>query len=127
MPERLKSFSSISGFSSLSSNWSMKIKTGDNVKVLRGKSRGKTGKVIQVLKNQATDQWFVVVEGVNTLKKHLRAKRGEKGRTIELSAPIHASAVMVIDPKSGKPTRVGYTQDGDAKKRVAKKSGEYLS
>lgn len=104
----------------------MNIKTGDNVKVLSGKDRGKTGKVIQVLKHKKNRQMFVVVEGVNMLKKHLRAAQGEKGRVIELSAPIQASNVMLIDPKSGKPTRVGYKKDGDAKKRIAKKSGEYI-
>lgn len=104
----------------------MKIKTGDNVKVLSGKDRGKTGKVIQVLKNKKTDRLFVVVEGVNVLKKHLRSGGEEKGRVIELSAPINVSNVMLIDPKTGKPTRVGFERTGDKKKRIAKKSGEAI-
>ena len=105
----------------------MKIKTGDNVKVLTGKDRDKTGKVIQVLKNKQTKQQYVVIEGVNILKKHMRAgRRSEKGQIIELPAPIHMSNVMLIDPKSGKPTRVGLKQEGDDKKRVAKKSGEFI-
>ena len=106
----------------------MKIKTTDNVKVLSGRERGKTGKVVQVLKNKRTAQLYVVVEGINLRKKHLRPKqKSESGRVIELAAPIHASNVMVIDPVSKKPTRVGWTIEGGTKKRVAKKSGEFLS
>ncbi len=105
----------------------MKIKTGDNVVILSGKDRGKTGKIVQVLRNKATAQSYVVVEGVNVLKKHLRAGRqGEKGQVIELPSPIHASAVAVIDPKTNKGTRVGYRIEGDAKKRVAKGSNEII-
>jgi len=105
----------------------MKIKTGDKVKVLSGKNRGKEGKVIQVLWNKKNDKTYVVVEGVNLLKKSIRARRqGEKGQIIELPAPLHISKVMVIDPKSGKATRVGYKKEGEVKKRVAKVSGEYI-
>lgn len=105
----------------------MKIKTGDNVKVLNGRDRGKTGKVIQVLTSNKNNQNYVVVEGVNIRKKHLKTQRtGEKGQTIELSFPIHISNVMVIDPNTKKTTRVGYKMEGKDKKRVSKKSGEYL-
>ncbi|MBU2542681.1 50S ribosomal protein L24 [Patescibacteria group bacterium] len=105
----------------------MKIKTGDKVTVLLGKDRGKTAKVIQVLRNKKNGQLYVVVDGVNVLKKHMRARRqGEKGQIIELPAPIHISNVMLIDPKSGKSTRVGYKIEGKDKKRVSKKSGEYI-
>lgn len=105
----------------------MHIKTGDKVKVLSGKDRGKTGKVVQVLKNKRNEKVYVVVEGVNVLKKTVRARRqGEKGQIIELPAPLHISKVMVIDPKSGKPTRVGYKMEGEEKKRVAKVSGEFI-
>lgn len=105
----------------------MKIKKGDNVQVLSGKDRGKTGEVIQVLTDKETGRRFVVVEGVNVMKKHLRSRSSaDKGQTIELSAPIDASNVMVIDPSSKKATRVGYTIDGDTKRRVAKKSGKEL-
>lgn len=106
----------------------MKIKKGDNVKVLSGKDRGKTGKVIQVLKDKQTKRVYVVVEGLNILKKHLKTRdKSQKGQTIELPAPMDASNVQLIDPKSKKPTRVGYTKDGDEKKRVAKKSGEVIA
>ena len=105
----------------------MKIKSGDKVKVLSGSDRGKTGKVVQILVNKKTDQTFVVVEGVNLRKKHLRPKRkGEKGQIIELPTPIHVSNTMLIDPKSGKPTRVGFKKEGDEKKRIAKISGEFI-
>lgn len=105
----------------------MKIKTGDNVKVLSGRDSGKTGKVIQVLKSKKKNQHYVVVEGLNVRKKHLKSQRsGEKGQTIELSFPIHLSNVMLVDPNSKKPTRVGYKTEGSEKKRIAKKSGEYI-
>ncbi|PLX28711.1 50S ribosomal protein L24 [Candidatus Parcubacteria bacterium] len=105
----------------------MKIKTGDNVKVLIGKDRGKTGKVIQVLFNKKTSQHFVVVEGLNVLKKHMRSGRqGEKGQIIELPAPLHASNVQLIDTKSNKPTRVGYKKEGTDKKRIARVSDEFI-
>lgn len=105
----------------------MKFKKGDNVKVIVGKERGKTGKIIQVINNKETFQSYVVVEGVNLRKKHLKSgKAGQKGQTIELSAPIHSSNVMVIDPSTKKPTRVGFKIEGKDKKRVAKKSGEFI-
>lgn len=105
----------------------MKIKTGDNVKVLSGKDRGKTGKVIQVLKNKNTEEHFVVVEGVNKRKKHIKSRnKGEAGQVIELSAPLHISNVMMIDPKKNAPTRVGYKIEKNAKKRVGKKSNEVI-
>ncbi len=105
----------------------MKIKTGDKVKVLSGKSRGQEGKVVQVLHNKKNNKDYVVVEGANLLKKNLRPrKQGEKGQIIELPAPLQISKVMLIDPKSGKPTRVGYKMEGQEKKRVAKVSGEFI-
>ncbi len=106
----------------------MKIKTGDNVKVLSGKDRAKTGKVIQVLTKKETGEAFVVVEGLNKRKKHLRSRsKTEAGQIIELSAPIHMSKVMLIDPKENKPTRVGYKTEGTKKQRIAKKSNEVIS
>jgi len=105
----------------------MKIKTGDNVKVLSGKDRGKNGKVIQVLKNKHSNRFFVVVEGINKLKKHVRpGRKGDKGQTIELPAPIDISNVMLIDSKLNKPTRVGYKIEGNKKMRISKKSGEFI-
>lgn len=102
----------------------MKIKKGDNVMVMAGKDRGKTGKVTQVFLQEGK----VVVEGVNATFKHAKTrKQGEKGQRIEFNGPISASNVMLIDAKSGKPTRVGYKVMNDGRKvRVAKKSGETI-
>lgn len=106
----------------------MKIKTGDKIKVLSGKEKGKTGKVIQVLTNKRNGLDYVVVEGLNILRKNMKPrKQGEKGQIIELSAPLHISNVMVIDPKSGKTSRVAYKIEGKEKKRIAKISGEFLN
>jgi len=105
----------------------MKIKTGDKVKIIKGKDAGKDGKVVQVLTNKETGKCSVVVDGVNILKKHMRPRRqGEKGQVIELPAPLSISNVMLIDSKSGKPTRVGFKKEGDSKKRMAKVSGEFI-
>ncbi|OGH64831.1 MAG: 50S ribosomal protein L24 [Candidatus Magasanikbacteria bacterium RIFCSPHIGHO2_01_FULL_41_23] len=105
----------------------MKIKKNDIVKVLAGKDRNKTGKVIQILLGK-NGEAGVVVEGINKLKKHLRSrKNGEKGQAIELPAPIPMSRVMLIDPKTNKPTRISYRLEGTTKVRVAKKSGETIS
>ncbi len=103
----------------------MKIKVNDTVKVLSGKDAGKTGKVTQVLTGK-NNQAYVIVEGVNTRKKHLRA-RGQAGQVISFDAPLHASNVQVVDPSSSKPTRVGFKMNGSAKERIAKRSGEALS
>ncbi len=95
----------------------LKIKKNDKIKVLSGKDAGKTGPVIQVFPE--TRQ--VVVEGLNIIKKHLRAsKSGEKGRKIELAGPIAMSKVAVICPKCSKAVRVGFKVDADVKHRVCK-------
>ena len=105
----------------------MKIKTGDKVKILSGKDKGKTGKVIQTLENKKKRQNYVVIEGANILKKHIRSRSaGEKGQIIELPAPMNISNVMLIDPKSGKPTRVGYKMEGNDKKRLLKRRTKNL-
>ncbi len=101
----------------------MKIKTNDQVKIIQGKDRGKTGKVIQVFRAENK----VVVEGMNKIKKHMRAKKqGEKGQTIELSAPITGSNVMLVCTKCQAPTRVGYKFEGDKKMRVCRKCKEVI-
>lgn len=102
----------------------MKIKKGDMVKIITGKDKGKTGKITQVFPALAK----VVVEGLNIHQRHLRPrKQGEKGQRIEYSAPITISNVMLIDPRSGLSTRVGYkTLESGEKVRIAKKSGEVV-
>ncbi len=95
----------------------MKIKTNDNVKVISGKDKNKTGKVLQVFPGDMK----VVVEGLNQIKKHLKTrKQGEKGQVIELSGPMAISKVMLVCPKCQKAARVGYTMNGDKKQRVCR-------
>ncbi len=89
----------------------MHIKKDDKVKILAGKNKGKTGKVLQVLylKKGNKKKIKVSVEGVNLLIKHIKSGReGEKGQRIEFPAPLDISNVMLICPKCGRPTRVGY-------------------
>jgi len=101
----------------------MKIKKGDNVIVIAGKDKGKKGKVVHAFPVEER----VVVEGANVKKKHQRAKRkDQKGQIIDVSMPMHVSNVMVIDPKTGNRTRVGYKIEGKKKVRIAKKSGAQI-
>ncbi len=95
----------------------MKIKTNDQVKIISGKDKGKTGKVLQVFPSESK----AVVEGINKIKKHLRTqKAGEKGQVIELSGPMQISKLMLVCPKCQKPTRVGSAVNGDKKQRICK-------
>jgi large subunit ribosomal protein L24 len=102
-----------------------KIRKGDLVLVIAGKDKGKTGKVTKVLpKNNR-----VIVEGVNIVKRHMRARsQTQPSGIIEMAAPIHISNVMLICPNCGEPTRVGFkiTETGD-KLRVCKKCGGVIS
>jgi large subunit ribosomal protein L24 len=98
------------------------VAKGDTVRVIRGESRGKEGKILHVYPKE----FRVVVEGVNIVKKHKRATtpQGESG-IIEFPAPIAASNVMLLDPKSGHPTRVRRRKDKDGTvERIAIKSGQ---
>jgi large subunit ribosomal protein L24 len=98
------------------------VAKGDTVRVIRGEARGKEGKILHVYPKQ----FRVVVEGVNLVKKHKRATtpQGESG-IIEFPAPIAASNVMLLDPKSGHPTRVRRRKDKDGTvERIAIKSGQ---
>ena len=101
----------------------MKLKTGDKVVVIAGKDKGKEGKITKVLR--AEDK--VIVENDNMIKKHNKSNGQTPGSIVEMEAPIHASNVMIFDPKSKKPTRIGITTDKKGKKiRVSKKSNENL-
>src|SRR5262245_30193829 len=96
----------------------MKIKKGDNVIMQNGKDRGKTGKVLSV--SPARDA--VVVEGLNLLKRHVRArKQGQQGQVISKERYVSAASVAVVCKSCGKPTRVGYRIDGANKVRICKK------
>ena len=105
----------------------MKIKKGDVVVVTAGKDRGKEGAVLRSFPKDMK----VLVEGVNIVKKHQKSKkRGSQGQIIEKPMPFSVSNVALKDAKTGKPTRVGYTIEGegkDAKKvRVTRKSGSVI-
>ena len=99
------------------------IKKGDTVYVNAGNDKGKTGKVLTVL--PAKDR--VLVEGVNVISKHTKPNSKQpQGGIIKQEAGIHISNVQLIDPQSGKPTRVGYKFEDGKKIRFAKKSGEEI-
>ena len=99
----------------------MNFKTGDKVVVIAGKDKGKEGKIIKTLK----DENRVVVEGVNIVKKTVKPNGQNPGSITEVEAPIHASNVMIVDPKTKKRTRIGHTTDKKGKKiRITKKSNE---
>jgi large subunit ribosomal protein L24 len=98
------------------------VAKGDTVRVISGEHRGKEGKVLRV----HPKEFRVVVEGVNVVKKHKRAATAnEESGIIEMPAPIAASKVMLLDPKSGEPTRVRRRLDKDGTvERIAVKSGQ---
>lgn len=100
-----------------------KIKKGDKVVVLTGRDKGKNGEVLRVLRAESR----VLVQGVNMVKRHTRPQPGQPGGIVEKEAAIHVSNVAHIDPKSQKPTRIGYRILEDGRKvRYAKRSGEIL-
>ena len=100
-----------------------KIKKGDEVVVLTGRDKGKSGEVLRVVRADNR----VVVQGVNMMKRHTAPRPGEPGGIVEREAAIHVSNVAHIDPKSQQPTRVGYRFLDDGRKvRFAKRSGEIL-
>ncbi len=100
----------------------MKLKKGDKVVVIAGSNKGKEGKITKVLEDK------VIVEGVNMRKKHLKPKNNNgTGEIVTVEAPIHASNVMIIDPKTKKPTKIKKEIDKNGKKvRISKKSNEKI-
>jgi large subunit ribosomal protein L24 len=107
----------------------LKVRSGDQVQVMAGKDRGKRGRVLRVEPKQER----VYVEGLNMVKRHLRAQQAADtgsgqtvGGVIEREGPVHVSNVMLIDPKDGKPTRVGVERENGKRYRVAKRSGTRL-
>ena len=101
----------------------MKIKKGDRVIVTTGRDKGKKGDVIRVFPKEDR----VLVSGVNVVKRHQRQTQTQQGGIVNKEAPIDASNVAHIDPKSGGPTRIGFKILGDGRKvRFAKKSGEVI-
>jgi large subunit ribosomal protein L24 len=106
----------------------IKIRKGDTVKVIAGRDKGKTGRVLEVVKEKGR----VLVEGVMMMKRHTKANPAKqiKGGIAEKEATIHVSNVMIVT-SDGKPTRVGYKMEGEGdsarKVRVARKTGEVLA
>jgi large subunit ribosomal protein L24 len=107
----------------------MRIRRDDTVRIIKGKDRGKTGRVLRT--DPRNDKVFV--EGANIIKRHMRPRTlrdtqraQELGGIIEKEGPIHVSNVMLIDPDSGEPTRVQVTREDGRRKRVAKKSGKEI-
>ncbi|MEK5171766.1 50S ribosomal protein L24 [Heyndrickxia sp. FSL W8-0496] len=101
----------------------MHVKKGDKVMVITGKDKGKTGVILAAFPKKDR----VIVEGVNIVKKHSKPSQANpQGGIINFEAAIHVSNVMLLDPKTNEPTRVGYQEVNGKKVRVAKKSGEVL-
>lgn len=107
-----------------SHNNKLHVKKDDTVIVITGKDKGKKGRIIAAYPRENR----VLVEGVNMVKKHSKpTQQNPQGGILDQEAPIHVSNVMLLDPKSGKPTRVGYkVLENGQKVRVAKKSGEVI-
>ena len=103
----------------------MNFKVGDKVVVIAGKDKGKEGKIIKTLKNDNK----VVVEVINMVTKHVKpSAQNENGGIIKVEAPIHASNVMILDPKTKKRTRIAHEIDENGKKhRISVKSKERLN
>jgi len=101
----------------------LKIKKGDEVVVVSGRDAGLKGNVLKVMPKERR----ALVEGVNRVKRHTRASSTSPGGIIEKELPIHVSNLSLVDPKTGKPTRVGYRVLEDGRKvRFAKRSGEII-
>ncbi len=102
----------------------MHIKKGDTVIVLTGEDKGKTGKVLKIEKEKER----AIVEGIRIVTKSAKpSAKNPQGGFIKMEAPIHISNISLIDPKSGKPTRISVKKTDDGKKvRIAKKSGEEI-
>ena len=100
-----------------------KIKKGDDVVVLTGKDKGRTGKVLRVMPSDNR----VVVQGIQVVQRHTRPSAGNpQGGIVNKEASIHLSNVALVDSK-GKPTRVGFRMDGDKKVRFAKTTGDAIN
>jgi large subunit ribosomal protein L24 len=111
----------------------LKIRSGDYVKVIAGKARGKSGRVLRVEPTKER----LYVEGLNMIKQHIRPQEPARnspipgterqlGGVIEREGPIHASNVMLLDPKGGQPTRVRIEREGGQRSRIAKRSGRTI-
>jgi large subunit ribosomal protein L24 len=100
----------------------LKVKKGDKVVVITGRDKGKSGEILKVLREENR----VIVQGVNLAQRHQKQSMNQEGGIVQKELTIHVSNVALIDPKTEKPTRVGYKMDGERKVRVARRSGEAL-
>ena len=101
----------------------LRIKKGDNVVVITGRDKGKTGEVLRVFPAELR----AIVQGVNLAKRHTRPRMGDPGGIVEKELTIHISNIAHVDPQSRKPTRVGFRRLGDGRKvRFARRSGEII-
>ncbi len=101
----------------------MKIKKGDNVKIIKGKDKGKMGKVLKAIPKENK----ILVEGLNLVKKHAKPRReGEKGEIVLVPRPISVSNVMLVCPHCHQPTRVGYRMVNGKKHRFCKKCEQII-
>ena len=100
----------------------LKVKKGDKVVVITGRDKGKSGEIVRVLREENR----VIVQGVNVAQRHQKQSMSQEGGIVRKELPIHVSNVALIDPKTEKPTRIGYKMDGERKIRIARRSGEAL-
>ncbi len=101
----------------------MKIKKGDNVIVIAGKDKGKTGSIVAAYPKED----LVLIEGVNMKKRHQKARKGgSKGQIVEKAMPIHISNVMIMDPKKNKGTRISISKKDGKRVRIGQKSGAVI-
>lgn len=100
----------------------LKIKKGDQVIVLSGEDKGKTGEVVKSMPKDSK----VVVQGINLVKRHTKPSQTTPGGIVTKEAPIDISNVSIVDPKTGKATKIGYKEVNGKKVRVARKSGEVI-
>jgi large subunit ribosomal protein L24 len=101
----------------------MKLKKGDKVMVIAGKEKGKSASIVRVLPKKN----LVLLDGVNLVKRHRRpSQKNRVGQIVDKPMPIHVSNVQLIDPKSGKPTRIKISRDDKGRTRVAVKSGQTI-
>ncbi len=100
----------------------LKIKKGDQVIVLSGEDKGKTGEVVKSMPKESK----VVVQGINLVKRHTKPSQTTPGGIVTKEAPIDSSNVAIVDPKTGKASKIGYKEVDGKKVRVARKSGEVI-
>ncbi|MCC5928446.1 MAG: 50S ribosomal protein L24 [Cyclobacteriaceae bacterium] len=100
------------------------VRKGDTVKIISGNNKGKTGKVLEILK----DKYKAIVEGANMVTKHTKPSAASpNGGIVKTEAPIHLSNLMLVDPASGEATRIGRKNNEDGKlQRYSKKTGEFI-